>query len=131
LRKFPKTFHPRSSAANERKKAQHVRASSSIQTVTVGTGFTPVQRFRGRGLGPGAITAGGDLHPALKMNDSVVILFLHKKKNQIEFAFALRSSVSRVPRPAARPENEADFIIHDLRQNASIILKRVRSRGIV
>jgi hypothetical protein len=82
LRKFPKTFHPRSSAANERKKAQHVRASSSIQTVTVGTGFTPVQRFRGRGLGPGAITAGGDLHPALKMNDSVVIPFLQEKKNK-------------------------------------------------
>ena len=30
--------------------------------------------MRGRGLRPEAITAGGDLHPALKMNDSVVCL---------------------------------------------------------
>ena len=46
-----------------------------IQTVTVGTGFAPVQRLRGRGLKAAAITAGGDFHPALKMNDSIVSVY--------------------------------------------------------
>ena len=41
----PKTFHLRSTAAKERRKARQIRPSSSIQTVTVGTGLAPVQRL--------------------------------------------------------------------------------------
>ena len=83
-RRFISGVLPQKSAA----KARRMRTSSSIQTVTVGTGLTPVQRLRGRGLAPlRTLTAGGDLHPALKMSVrlSRSIIHITSKKASIIF----------------------------------------------
>jgi hypothetical protein len=47
--------------------------SSSIQTLTVGTGITPVHAFRLAGS-----TAGRDFHPALKIIYLIISIILHK-----------------------------------------------------